>query len=205
MEPCSLLVTLLWTVAICSLVLISHRLGGARKLPLCCARALFALQTPLPGVDVCATSSRHLRGGQGGESQHFPAIVWVSPANLTAPAGRWQRSSQQTAGSHLGSSSPGDESALAARVGGAKLVKNLIRESIWGRQQHPQLWFAPVLLSQIAPDTEGRAPRDTFLSAASPLAVRSGRFAPLQPQAGCGRLLWCGVVLGWAGGKQECV
>lgn len=64
---------------------------------------------------------------------------------------------QQTAESHLGSHSPGDESALAASVGGAKLFKNLIRESIWGRQQHPQLWFAPGLLSQITSDTEGRA------------------------------------------------
>lgn len=64
---------------------------------------------------------------------------------------------QQTAESHLGSHSPGDESALAASVGGAKLFKNLIRESICGRQQHPQLWFAPGLLSQITSDTEGRA------------------------------------------------
>lgn len=35
-------------------------------------------------------------------------------------------------------------------MGGAGLFKNLIRESIWGRQQHPQLWFAPVLLGQMA-------------------------------------------------------
>lgn len=35
-------------------------------------------------------------------------------------------------------------------MGGAGLFKNLIRESIWRRQQHPQLWFAPALLGQMA-------------------------------------------------------
>lgn len=50
------------------------------------AEVLFALQTLMQAVNICATLGRHLRE----ENERFPAAARVSPASLDASAAGWK-------------------------------------------------------------------------------------------------------------------